>query len=189
MKADAFTLIEVLVALGLALLLALGLQSLTVNTYRHARALEDRTETAARLALPLELFRQDLSHLTLTTALTLQHNGLSVATTSSMTSQRSAARHAVEVRYIAVEQGGRWRLTRQEREPNVSGRWSGGTTLAGGLKGVVVEIFDGSAWHRTWPLPDLRPARAAHLVLDHVDGTTQCATVLLDPPRWRRHDD
>jgi type II secretory pathway component PulJ len=187
----AFTLVEVVVALGLGVLLVVGVQGLIVQAYRTSRTLEDRAQAEAVTRLPLELLEQDLAG-TMGGDLVLTNQSLTLRTANAMQSQRIATRHVVHVRYRAVQDpDGTWRLARQEWELDapVPEAQSSGVVVAEGLAGVHFAAFDGRSWQGTWPPRVARRLLAVRGELTRENGAPEPRVFRMAPWRWRRHDE
>jgi hypothetical protein len=188
-RRPSFTLIEVVVALGLGVVLMVGVQRLTVQGYRAYAVLQQRQAQAGRYTLACELLGQDLAQLLSVGSLALRADTLSLTTGNAMQSTRVATRHAVVVRYAAVRCGdNRFRLLRDEHELGQESLGGSGVVLADGLTAVTWEVHDGQSWHTLWPLPVPRAARAVRVGLQWADGHQEQRVFALAPLHWGRHD-
>lgn len=185
----AFTLVEVLIGLALGVVLLIAVQSLVVHAYRVSVSIGEQSARDAARELPFELLRQDLDALTRTGNLTLEHGVLSLGSLSAMQSQRLAPRHAVRVRYApALTDTGAYRLLRIERELGDACDVRTGVVVAGGLRSITFEVFDGREWHGTWPPRVTRRPHAVRLRIVDGRGQPRERIVRLAPQPWRRHD-
>lgn len=185
----SFTLIEVVVALGLGVVLLVAIQSLIVHAYRVHATLERQRSADERDALPLALLEQDLTQRTAGGDLTLAEGNLVLDTLSALQADQLVARHAVMVRYSTQHsEHDDLRLLRQEREPGQEPAVPP-VVLAAGLTAVTFELFDGQKWHRTWPPPVSRAAGAVRVVLTWRAGAPETKIFQLTPLHWRRHDE
>lgn len=186
---SAFTLIEVVVALGLGVVLLVAVQSMVVHAYRSSVAIEEEGAQRSFQDLPFELLAQDLANLPAGAGLSLRGQVLSFNTMNAMQSDCVVARHAVDIEY-AIERSadGAVRLKRLERELDEQRAPAAGVTLAAQLESASIEIFDKGTWHDTWPLPTPRTAMAVRLTITWPDGEPQQQIIRLAPLVWRRHD-
>jgi prepilin-type N-terminal cleavage/methylation domain-containing protein len=176
----AFTLIEVTVALALGGLLLVGVHALTVSAHRAHTTLVERQHAADQAAWPVSLLRRDLQQRTQRDALTLRDGVLTVSTLNACFTARSAARHAVAVRYQAVE--GAWK--RQEREPQDAGvRWQ---SIRLPWRTAGFEVFDGQTWSSVWPTSVYRAPRGLRLTASSSAGQQAAWTIPLGPHAWER---
>lgn len=185
-----YTLIEVLVALGLGLVLAAALQRFLVGAYRISRDLEADQRTAARAALPFELLAADLRNLPPGGDFALDADGLRFVTLNALDTGCTAARHAVRVRYSwAQAADARVRLRRAEQELTAVTAPGPGVLLTEPADRVVAEIFDGQHWQTRWPLPLPRRPQALRMTLTTTAARPYSRTVRLAPFEWTSHAD
>lgn len=181
----AVTLIEVLVGLALAALLAVAVQSLVVQAYRTQQRLLGERQKASALSVPIELLRQDLSALSMVNAIELRDGGLRVTTLSDLSPDSAAARHALDVRYQLQRDGDAAVLIRAQRELNESDERV--QSISSALKSVRFEVFDGVRWHAEWPPSNPRPPRGVRCTLIGRKGETATLRVACQPLTWRSH--
>lgn len=184
-----FTLIEVVIALGLGVLLLLGVQRIVVHAHRAAQAVEAVENAEGRESLPFSILGGDLASLPAGASFVLRDAALEFRTLNALQSQRMAARHTVNVRYSwrQAESGG-FRLLRTEWELDRAPGEKTGFPLAVGRTRVSFEIYDGQRWHQRWPLRTRRSARAIRLRLERRDESRE-RVLPLKPMRWSRHND
>ena len=188
-RLTAFTLIEMVVALGLGILLLVVVQQMTVQAYHTARIVQDRADEATVHGLPVTLLREDLAQLPPGGGVRLEECVLSLVTTNALQSQRVATRHAVTVAYrVAPSDAIGLQLVREESELGKARRKSSGVILVTGLQQVDLEVFDGRQWHRRWPLRMSRSATALRITIQWPNGERQQSVLRLEPLQWRRHD-
>lgn len=185
-----FTLIEVIVALGLGLVLVFAAQSLAMYAHRAARAIETRDTARSMRELVPGLLAQDLANLTAGCGIVLAENTLALSTVHALQSPRLAARHAVAVSYVTrPRDDGRVDIVRREQERGSPAPDQPGVVLASGLQAARWAVYDGQTWQMRWPTGVPRAARAVRTTLEWSDGT-RCQQVLpLTPLVWRRHNE
>jgi hypothetical protein len=189
-RSVAFTLIEVVVGLGLGVVLLVAVQGIVVHAQRAGAALERRAAEAAVQALPFELLVQDLDSRPAGGGLSLRDGELSFTTLNALQSARIAARHVVAVGYRVERIGaGSCRLTRRERELGEQASDETGVVLASGLARAMIEIHDGRTWWDHWPLPTPRPATAVRLTTQRPACEPREQVAPVAPLRWSRHDE
>lgn len=185
----AFTLIEVLIAMGLGVLLLLGLQRIVIHAYRAAQMVESEETANARASFPFSMLAADLAGLPAGAGFVLGGRSLTFRTLSALQSDSIAARHTVNVRYTWEPDGSdELALLRTEWELEAEPEDSVAVTIAQGLQRASIEIFDGQGWHGRWPLRTARAAGAVRLRLERGD-TSGMRVMRLKPMRWRRHSD
>ncbi len=188
MRHCAFTLIEVVVALALGVLLAAGVQSLTVHAFRTSAQLQREHTLAARRELAFILLEQDLATLP-SPGVVLSAGGLQFTTAAALQSDRTVTRNAVDVRYVVEpDRSGRQRLLRIEREPGAASG-PAGVELATALKTAQFAVFDGGDWLAVWPTGVPRAALGLRVRLEWPDGQALERRLALAPWHWRRHDE
>ncbi len=188
-RGGGFTLVEVLVALGLSVVLLGAVQGLLVQIARTSAALARQGADDARRELPLTLLGQDLAQLLAAGSLSVHDQRLSLTTLNSLQAERLAARHAVEVRYAAAPAAdGALQLLRQEWELGQSPPEDGAVVLSSDVAALTFEVFDGQRWQTQWPPSVPRAAGALRVVCRWRDGTVAQRVFRLAPLAWRRHD-
>lgn len=181
MKRSALTLVEVLVSLALAALLAIAVQALVVNAYRVSRQIEHENSERTRLTLPLEFLRQDLAAAATCGDVEVRGQSLTFATLNSFNPDCRSIRHFVDVRYWMTADA----LRRSEREPGQV--WSGGTVIAREIETFKVAIFDGLTWQSDWPPSNFRPALGLRIRVTSKHAPDQTMTVPLGPLGWNAY--
>lgn len=181
MTRSGLTLVEVLVSLALAALLAAAAQALVVNAYRVSREIENGAVEAARNDLPIGCLRQDLAAAATNGDIAIRGESLLFSTLNSFDPDCRSVRHFVEVRYWTVAGN----LRRSEREPGQD--WPEGAILARDVEQVTLSVFDGRGWHSPWPPTNYRPALALRIRLARKHAPDIDVTVPLVPLAWRAH--
>ena len=184
---SAFTLIETVIALGLGVLLLLGVQRIVIHSYKTALFLELTESAEAELANPIELLTTDLNSRPAGSGFALRDRVLTFQTLNAMQSDRLAARHAVVVRYALKDDHESVAVTRSEWETNQTSHDATEVMIGSDLDDAAIEIFDGQRWHDRWPPQTPRSAKAVRIRIE-VNGSTKSKVIRLAPFRWRRHD-
>lgn len=186
MRSRAVTLIEVLVALVLAALLTVAVQSLVVHAYRTARTLQAQRDAESTLEVPLVLLRQDLECMALANAIELRDGVLRISTLNDLTPETSAARHALDVHYRLNGHAPATELVREQAE--VGGSEPPQTQVVSrSVARLAFEVYDGSAWCTSWPPSNPRTLLALRCKLTPHSGPTEELRITLQPLRWSSH--
>lgn len=178
----AVTLVEVLVGLALAVLLAAAAQTLVVHVYRTGRALEAESRASIENRLPLIWLQQDLRAATTVADVQLRDGVLMLDTLNSANPHCASMRHGVRVRYSLQDRN----LRRQERS-SAAMTWTLEAVLASDVRRFDLAVFDGRAWNTTWPPINYRPARALRVHLEMNSGPAIDEVIPLGALQWSRH--
>lgn len=182
----AVTLVEVLVGLALAALLAAALQQLLVHAYRTHARLQEEVRLGSSLAVPLGLMQQDLSSLATVNAIELRDNVLRVASLVDLSPQSAALRRALDVRYRLRRDASGNVLLREQREPRQERPLI--QPISNVVQDIRFEVFDVSSWHAVWPPSNPRQPQAIRCTLVDDVGRSEMLRVALQPLRWRSHE-
>lgn len=181
MKRAGFTLVEVLVALALAALLAITVQSLVVHAYRVSRSVEQRQAARDQGQMTLDLIEADLRSLPVGSGVELKEGALTFATLNAQRGDLLAARQMVQVRYSRQVDG---QVQRQEALPGQRIQDAAGVGLEHGIKRLALAVYDGQTWQKDWPLPAGRAAWALRVELALDEDCRVSRVVPLGPFRW-----
>lgn len=186
----SFTLVEVLIALALGVLLALGVQSLTLGAYRVSTQIQKEAAHAAARCLAFDILAQDLSNLPAGGGIALGNGALVMTTLNSMAAQRPVARHAVTVQYrILTNAVTGKRLVRWEGPLGSEPLADSGVSLTDTLQSAEFKVFDGQKWQSTWPPATPQVARALRVSVTWTGSDQDERIVPLTPLRWRSRDE
>jgi general secretion pathway protein J len=166
-----FTLVELLLALAIVSVILLLLLSAFTGAARTREALTERSRVFRQVRVAFDRIGTDLqgafsSSIRESSALTLREDTLAgnpaatlvfTAFTLPEVGTGRPPASVVKIKYLPEDRGGR-RVHRAApgagrppvpREPDPLRE----ATLAEGLKGFRVELYDGNEWHKAWPAP------------------------------------
>ena len=186
---NAFTLVEVMVALALGALLLAAAQRLLGFAHRTAVTVQADERARSFAAAPFDVFRDDLRMRPAGGGFSLRGGILEFVTLNALMSPTSAARHSVQVEYEAVTGRGELALERRERELEAPDEPWVALEVVRGLTAVEFAVSDGRSWQPEWPPSIPRAATAIRLRLTHADGRIDERDFPLGALRWRRHDE
>ena len=182
---SAFTLVEIVVALALAALLAVACLQLVVHAAHSSKIMEERATAMDLESWPEELLAADLAARPAGGALRLNEDGVQFATLNALQTERDVARCRAEVTYRSVPESSGTRLDRMESSAAIPSRPD--VVLVRGARSIRFSIWDGQTWHNTWPPPVPLPARALRMELTRAGQPTRSRVFPLQPLAWRRH--
>ena len=183
MTRRGLTLMELLVALALGAVLLAAVQTLVVRAVRTHADWQRQAEPDAAARLLDNVLRADLSQRRETNDIQVRDGTLIVGTLHSLQKEPLAARHAVVVRYHAVD-GALRRSERDLAEP----KFDAGIAIRAAQK-MQWEVFDGREWSARWPGSTPRAAQLLRLKFSDRENRSQVYTYSLAPARWKRHND
>lgn len=184
----AFTLLEVLIALGLGAMVMVAVQSLAVHTFRVHETIRSSARDSAIARLPDVVLQQDLANLPLGATIELQDGVLRFDTLASLHDDRAAARVPVHVSYSAEGRAGKFALVRSERALQAEEETATEVILLETSQPVEISVQ-----HRTHWLDALREPLAVQdigAVRIRLAGEQSQPTAILipvHPPAWRHH--
>lgn len=183
-----FSLVEVVIALGLGVLLVAAVQTLVVQAYRTSQRMQADERFAELRRLPLELCRADLAGQPIVGGLELRDGVLTLETLCDLEGNTAAVRLAIQSRYRTQSDGAELSVVRAQRPMRDPRGWSANVVIASGLKSFEVDVSDGQRWHPRWPTPTPRMPRALRIRLEGMDGVRLEEVFPVGTLLWKRHD-